>query len=120
MSMEWVKASLGTLLESTSLAVGDYTLGAASVSSCTGEAHQWLVRGQKRAGFELEVELALDQAGAAGGTLRLTQVSSDDLEEMQLAYRSEGAGPSPSAVHSAVQPTLLDTFRRLLELTKAR
>ncbi|KAL6785243.1 hypothetical protein ACKKBG_A03045 [Auxenochlorella protothecoides x Auxenochlorella symbiontica] len=118
--MEWVKASLGELLRSTSVSVGGSTLCVAAISSCTGEAHQWLVRGRKRAGFELEVDLALTQDGEARGKLCLTQISSDDLEEMQLAYRSEGPGLSPSAVHSAFHPTLLAAFKDLLERIKAR
>ena len=45
-------------------------VAALEVAACSGEAHQWIVRGRRRANFELQIELkwrvALDGVDVAG------------------------------------------------------
>ena len=66
---QWVKDSLPGLVVGAQGQQGAATVRITALTSCTGEAHQWLVRGTKRAGFELELEIrweaVLDPQGGA-------------------------------------------------------
>ena len=46
---------------------GGAAVSITALASCSGEAHQWLVRGKKRAGFEFEVTLKWRAALPGGG-----------------------------------------------------
>lgn len=125
MSMDWVKVTLEEIVKGTEIRAGSVRLEVASVHSCSGEAHQWLVRGKKRAGFELEAELHLRQPGteAAVGTLRVTQASSDDLDELVVSWKqSKEADVSvkSASIEPAAQKAVISHLEALLERIKAR
>lgn len=62
---DWAKDRLRELLEGSgngfqaahSTQQSNVMVCITGLSSCTGEAHQWLVRGKKRGGFEFELVL---------------------------------------------------------------
>lgn len=121
-SMAWVTERLSELLRGRQLGRGSGN-GAtlAAVASCTGEAHQWLVRGRKRAGFELEVKVEVRGAEGPGGTLRLTQVCSDDLDEMEIVFDPEtGSTLERTELQRLARPLLLEQFQALIDAIRQR
>lgn len=122
MSMTWVTERLTELLLGQQLgAPGAGGAKLTAVASCTGEAHQWLVRGRKRAGFELEVKVEVRGSDGPGGTLRLTQVCSDDLDEMEIAFDPEtGSTLKRAELQRLARPLLLEQFQALIDAIRQR
>ncbi|GAB4823556.1 hypothetical protein N2152v2_010602 [Parachlorella kessleri] len=133
---EWAKARLAELLEGAACPPAHQggSVSITAISSCAGEAHQWLVRGKKRGGFEFVLGLKwraeLDSKSWAAGSVRIPEASADDLEELRLeglkvTERSEGlAGADEERARQAVKETLLlaveAKLRELVELLKQR
>lgn len=116
-------------------------VAALEVAACSGEAHQWIVRGRRRANFELQIELkwrvALDGVDVAG-TAKLPHAASDELDELQLEVAAdaqaaggdeEGASaPAPTqeqrqaavAAARGMLPQLEAALAQLLERVRAK
>jgi hypothetical protein len=52
-ALDWIKAQLEQLLLGLDHSHKGVAVAVQRVTGCEGEAHQWIVRGKKRAGFEL-------------------------------------------------------------------
>lgn len=102
----------------------------ASLAACSGEATQWLVRGKKRGGFELTAEFALEatdpSGNAAKATLKLADVSGDDLDDLDpvLTWQDmAGNDADQRALREAAKgltPTLAEVLGQLLEKIKTK
>ncbi|PRW33793.1 hypothetical protein C2E21_7400 [Chlorella sorokiniana] len=93
-SLAWVQEQLGALLGELRHAHQGASVAVADVTSCSGEAHQWLVRGKKRAGFELSFEFkwacTLDGAQVTG-TAKVPHAAADELDELSLEVTADKA-----------------------------
>eukprot|EP00887_Chlorella_sp_A99_P008125 scaffold12.g8125.t1 len=63
---EFAKAQLGILVRGVERSEGGVSVRFSELASCSGEAHQWIVRHKKRAGFEFRRAAAATGGGAAG------------------------------------------------------
>lgn len=84
----YAKETLTELITGFSLTTSsDSTLTLKEVVTCKGEAHQWIVRGQRRAGFELELKITWQLETADGkqasGFIKIDEVSADELDEIE-------------------------------------
>lgn len=134
----WVQEQLGELLAAVAHSHQGAQVAVVEVTSCSGEAHQWFVRGKKRAGFELAVEFKwrAELAGAVvTGTAKVPHAAADELDEMELEVQAdspaptEGAGgPAPTeaqrqaarAAVSSMLPKLEGAMEQLLERIRQR
>ncbi len=60
MPLPWVREQLELSL------AGIQQVAELKVQDCTGEAHQWIVRGKRRANFELSIKLSWKMALGGG------------------------------------------------------
>ncbi|KAL4436753.1 hypothetical protein ABPG75_003892 [Micractinium tetrahymenae] len=98
--LSWVQEQLGELLAAVAHSHQGARVAVVEVTSCSGEAHQWFVRGKKRAGFELAVEFRwrADLAGAAvTGTAKVPHAAADELDEMELEVKLDSSAPAGDA-----------------------
>ncbi|KAI3425993.1 hypothetical protein D9Q98_007961 [Chlorella vulgaris] len=144
-ALDWIKAQLEQLL----LGLDHHHQGAAvavqRVTGCEGEAHQWIVRGKKRAGFELSGVEFTWRVQLGGGTAdvcgkaRVPHAAADELDELQLevtpdaaptaagADAAAGAAPASEAQKQAaveaarsMLPLLEGVFEQLLERARQK
>lgn len=104
--LSWVQEQLGLVLAEVAHRHQGAEVAVVEVTSCSGEAHQWLVRGKKRAGFELSIEFKwrakLAGAGssvtAVTGTAKLPHAAADELDELKLeGVKADAAAVATSA-----------------------
>lgn len=103
---EWAKQQLQAALASTISSTASVT----NVNSITGHANIWFIRGKKRHGFDFNIELAwqaVDSSGvsaaAAKGTLMLSDVTPDDLDDLHIEVKLNTAAGDAMADAAAVQ-----------------
>lgn len=92
------------------------------IVSCTGDACQWVVRGKRRAGFELAIDFkwaASVEGTDVSGTAKLPNACCDELDELDLADISvtlpEGADESAKAAATAAAQALLPALQSALQ-----
>ncbi|PSC70145.1 Chaperone binding,ATPase activator [Micractinium conductrix] len=100
-ALAWVQQQLGELLAALHHSARGVAVAVAEVTSCSGEAHQWVVRGKRRAGFELAVEFKwraeLGGGAAVTGTAKIPHAAADELDEMQLEVTADAAAAAADA-----------------------
>ncbi|BDA42286.1 hypothetical protein COCOBI_03-1730 [Coccomyxa sp. Obi] len=130
----WAKDQLQLLLVGLEHRTPTATITLTEVKKTTGEAHVWLVRGKKRAGFDLTFEAAwrattTDSCAAeATGTLSLTNVSPDELDELgdllqvTVSRRDEGISSDASLMGpvKSIADKLREQLNKLHQLLKDR
>lgn len=130
---DWAKDTLKELLieapHSPTITADGCTLKLTELVSCSGDAHQWIVRGQRRAGFEFEIKVkwTLEGAGkSASGTAKVPEASSDDLDDMEVEIEVQSAEPSEyssgakAAVGKDLRSLLLGRLNDLIEKIKTK
>lgn len=133
MPIAWVKEQLEGILSDAETArshANGSKLEIVSLSTCTGEATQWLVRGKKRGGFELTAEFAVEGVDPSGNpasaTLALKEISGDDLDDLEptLTWKElAGTDADQRAIREAAKgltEMLAEALGELLERIKAR
>lgn len=129
---KWSKEQLGQLLAGVAVKTsGSSSLVSVSITelaSCSGEAHQWIVRQKKRAGFEfsdvrLRWSAELAEGGASlAGTARIPHAAADELDELELVDVEITGGGDVEAAKDAraavlkLLPELEAQFQKLLDL----
>ncbi|KAG2493273.1 hypothetical protein HYH03_008410 [Edaphochlamys debaryana] len=114
----WAKDRLKGLLGGLELAGGEVTV--TDVNSVEGEANIFLVRGKKRSGFDLEMQLAwkgVPRAGAGElrGHCKVTGFASDDPDDLTLAPEITGRQAERAADEAAMVSRLQAVLRPHLE-----
>ncbi|KAF8072971.1 hypothetical protein HT031_000631 [Scenedesmus sp. PABB004] len=118
-------------LQQALLGVGAGGARVTRVSSVTGDAHVWFVRGTPRCGFDFNIELAWAcgggaEPGSASGTLRLPVASPDELdgdlllEDVKLDAPSGDAAADAAALAAArgLKPALEEALREFYAALK--
>jgi len=124
---EWAKDRLKLKLRD--LSKGGVTI--TDVNSITGDANIWIVRGKRRQGFHLEATLAWKAEVSNGqevrGHLKVTNIDSDDLDDMVLAPEVlhkqagwEAAEAEALRKASAMQEVLREVLEQLQEELKQK
>lgn len=106
----------------SSIAVEPYAARITEVVSCSGDACQWVVRGQTRANFELVIDFrwAVEMDGTiASGKATIPNAAWDELDELQIETRVESPkdldASSRDKAMKAVENLLLPCVREKLE-----
>lgn len=114
LSVGWVREQLGELLAQLQHSSQGVEVAVTEVTACSGEAHQWIVRGKKRAGFELNFEFKwrAQLAGSSGsgavavsGTAKVPHAAADELDELELEVKLDAGGAASSTAGGAADST---------------
>lgn len=127
---EFAKAQLGILVRGVERSEGGVSVRFSELASCSGEAHQWIVRHKKRAGFEFsDVQLkwtAEVEEVAISGTARVAHAAADELDDglsLTDVLASGGEGDARARAEAAVLgllPGLEAALRQLVEVLKQK
>ncbi|KDD73888.1 hypothetical protein H632_c1756p0 [Helicosporidium sp. ATCC 50920] len=86
--ISWIREEVAQLARPLARQDGRASVSVLALKSCSGEATQWIVRGKKRAGFELSIEVDLQgKVAKESGEEALVQgtlsACADELDEME-------------------------------------